>query len=207
MCVRVGMCAGVWGCGCECGCACPVQAGDACVPRAVCMCVRSRACIQVEERLHVSVCDCECLSRQMCKHLGCGHWQTTSVTVCACHMFGILLKNTLSFGSMELPRCPSLYPSQPARLSWSLPPLGSQLLLEPSVRDGVDARGGALSLSPRQWPKHFLVSRSLPPPLPPLTAPQGRWGELVTLAMVALPAPKATHHGGQGGTERVPNLK
>ena len=97
--------------------------------------------------------------------------------------------------------------SQPARLSWSLPPLGSQLLLEPSVRDGVDARGGALSLSPRQWPKHFLVSRSLPPPLPPLPAPQGRRGELVTLAMVALPAPKATHHGGQGGRERVPNLK
>lgn len=88
--MRVGMCAGVWLCGCECACACPVQAGDACVPGAVfvyvCVCAHARACVQVEERLHVSVCDCECLSRQMCKHLGCGHWQTTSVTVCMPHV-------------------------------------------------------------------------------------------------------------------------
>ena len=56
----------------------------------------------------VIVCGCERLCWQMCKHLGCGHWQTMSVTACACHMFRILLKNILSFGSEELTGCPSL---------------------------------------------------------------------------------------------------
>lgn len=32
----------------------------------------------------MNVCDCERVCWQMCKHLGCGHWQTMSVTVCAC---------------------------------------------------------------------------------------------------------------------------
>lgn len=55
-----------------------VQAGDACGPGAVCVCV----CVQVEgDCMLVSVCDCERLCWQMCKHLGCGHWQTTSVRV------------------------------------------------------------------------------------------------------------------------------
>lgn len=36
----------------------------------------------------VNVCDCERLSWQMCVHLGCGHWQTTRVTVCACTCLG-----------------------------------------------------------------------------------------------------------------------
>lgn len=34
--------------------------------------------------LLVAECDCARLCWQMCGHLGCGHWQTMSVTVCAC---------------------------------------------------------------------------------------------------------------------------
>lgn len=84
VCVHVGVHAEVWPCEPECA-PVHVQAWDACVLGAVCVCVRACMCIYKWRRdcMLVSVCDCECLCWQMCKHLGCGHWQITSMTVCA----------------------------------------------------------------------------------------------------------------------------
>lgn len=49
----------------------------------------------------VNVCECGHLCWQMCKHLGCGHRQATSVSVPA-HMFEILLKKPHQCGSAGL---------------------------------------------------------------------------------------------------------
>lgn len=95
----------------------------------------------------VNVCACEHLCWQVCKHLGRGHWQTTSVTVCAC-THSDPTENTLSVWQCGAGVTSFIITESAELLPWPLLPVGSQQLLRPSVREGVDIKGGAMSLSP-----------------------------------------------------------
>lgn len=88
MCVHMGLCA----CVCRQKCDCVgvsvhvpghVQAEDSvCLEQCVYVCVHACVYRWRGDCMLANVCDCERLCWQMCKHLGCGHWQTTNVTVC-----------------------------------------------------------------------------------------------------------------------------